>query len=105
MASGRLGMLVNLSRDELSWYGGERYATRNRLSGIGLCGTHASAFAIDAFQPHMMGVQFGPAARSRSSAARRAISRTRMSRFATCGARKRPACTSASSRRRRPRAR
>jgi AraC-like DNA-binding protein len=60
MASGRLGILVNLSRDELSWYGGAGYATRNALKGIGLCGTHARAFAIDAHQPHMVGVQFKP---------------------------------------------
>ena len=60
MASGRLGLLVNLSRDELSWYGGARFGERNVLSGIGLCGTHARTFAIDAFQPHMIGVQFKP---------------------------------------------
>jgi AraC-like DNA-binding protein len=60
MASGRLGLMINLDRDELSWYGGEGYATRNVLSGIGLCGTHAHAFAIDAHQPHMLGVQFKP---------------------------------------------
>ena len=60
MASGRLGLLVNLDRDELFWYGGEGYRTRNVLSGIGLCGTHAHTFAINAYQPHMMGVQFRP---------------------------------------------
>jgi AraC-like DNA-binding protein len=60
MASGRLGLLINLSQDELSWYSGERYATRNVLAGIGLCGAHAHTFAIDAYQPHMMGVQFKP---------------------------------------------
>lgn len=60
MASGRLGLLVNLSRDELSWYGGERFGTRNVLSGVGLCGAHTHTFAIDAYQPHMMGVQFRP---------------------------------------------
>ncbi|HEY8696537.1 MAG TPA: helix-turn-helix domain-containing protein [Rhizomicrobium sp.] len=58
MASGRVGLLVNLKRDELSWYGGERFAALSRLKGIALCGTHSSAFAIDAHQPHMMGVQF-----------------------------------------------
>lgn len=60
MASGRLGLLINLSRDELSWYGGALFRERNVLSGIGLCGAHARTFAIDAFQPHMMGVQFKP---------------------------------------------
>ncbi len=58
MASGRLGLLVNLNRDELSWYSGNRYSERNTLSGIAICGTHSRTFAIDAWQPHMMGVQF-----------------------------------------------
>ena len=60
MASGRMGLLVNLRKDELSWYGGERFATCHRLKGIALCGTQSRAFAIDAHQPHMMGVQFRP---------------------------------------------
>src|ERR1700754_3451776 len=60
MASGRLGLLINLNRDELLWYGGERYATRNVLAGIALCGTHTRTFAINACQPHMMGAQFKP---------------------------------------------
>ncbi|MBV9991307.1 MAG: helix-turn-helix transcriptional regulator [Alphaproteobacteria bacterium] len=60
MASGRLGLLINLDRDELLWFGGERYAARNALSGIALCGTHTQSFAINAYQPHMMGVQFKP---------------------------------------------
>ena len=60
MASGRMGLLVNLKRDELSWYGGERFAARTALKGIALCGTHSGAFAIDAWQPHMLGVQFRP---------------------------------------------
>jgi len=60
MASGRLGLLINLKRNQLSWYNGERFADRNLLKGIALCGTHSQAFAIDAHQPHMMGVQFWP---------------------------------------------
>lgn len=60
MASGRLGLMINLSRDELSWYDGESYGQRHALKGIGLCGTHAHAFAIDAYQPHMLGAQFKP---------------------------------------------
>jgi AraC-like DNA-binding protein len=60
MASGRLGLMINLDGDALSWYDGEGYATRNLLSGIALCGTHAQTFAIDAHQPHMLGVQFRP---------------------------------------------
>ena len=58
MASGRMGLLVNLGGNELSWYGGERYAQKAVLRGIALCGTNSRAFAIDAFQAHMMGVQF-----------------------------------------------
>jgi AraC-like DNA-binding protein len=60
MASGRLGLFVNLNGDALSWYGGERYGERNMLSGIAICGTHTRTFAIDAYQPHMLGVQFKP---------------------------------------------
>jgi AraC-like DNA-binding protein len=60
MASGRVGILINLKSDALAWYGGERFATRNTLKGISLCGTHSRAFAIDAYQPHMLGVQFRP---------------------------------------------
>jgi AraC-like DNA-binding protein len=60
MASGRMSILINLKSDELSWYDGARFARRNRLKGIALCGTQSGAFAIDAHQPHMMGVQFQP---------------------------------------------
>lgn len=60
MASGRMGILINLKSDALSWYDGDRFARRNVLKGIALCGTHSRAFAIDAHQPHMMGVQFRP---------------------------------------------
>jgi AraC-like DNA-binding protein len=60
MASGRLGLLVNLAEPELNWYDGEGYRRRNRLGGIALCGAHSSHFAIDAFQPNNMGVQFKP---------------------------------------------
>lgn len=58
MASGRMGLMVNLKHDRLSWYGGERFTQHNKLKGIALCGTHSAAFAIDAHQPHMMGAQF-----------------------------------------------
>jgi AraC-like DNA-binding protein len=60
MASGRLGLLVNLKEDKLSWYGGEGFAECQTARGIALCGTHSKAFAIDAYQPHVMGVQFRP---------------------------------------------
>jgi AraC-like DNA-binding protein len=60
MASGRLGIQINLKQDGLSWYDGERYDRRNELCGIALCGAHSRSFAIDAFQPNNMGVQFKP---------------------------------------------
>ncbi len=60
MASGRMAILINLTEDELRWYDGEDFASRNTLRGIALCGTHSRHFAIDAFQPVMLGVQFRP---------------------------------------------
>ncbi len=60
MASGRMGLMINLLDDELRWYSGEQFQTLNRLRGIGLCGTQSRHFAIDAFQQKMMGVQFRP---------------------------------------------
>jgi AraC-like DNA-binding protein len=60
VASGDMALMVNLAADELVWYTGENYATRNRLKGIALCGTHSAHFAIDAGQPEIMGVQFKP---------------------------------------------
>lgn len=59
-ASNAPGLLISLRCDELSWYTGERYTQKNFLKGMVLCGTHAGHFAIDAHQPHMMGVQFRP---------------------------------------------
>ncbi|HEY2069570.1 MAG TPA: helix-turn-helix domain-containing protein [Rhizomicrobium sp.] len=58
MASGHMGILINLKQDALYWYDGDRFARRNTLKGISLCGTQSTAFAIDAHQPHMMGVRF-----------------------------------------------
>lgn len=60
MASGRMALLINLLEDELRWYGGETFGTRNNLRGIGLSGPQSRCFAIDAFQQKMMGVQFHP---------------------------------------------
>ena len=54
------GILISLARDELSWYSGERYAQMNPLRGIAVSGPNAAPFAIDAHQPHMMGVHFKP---------------------------------------------
>ncbi len=59
-AGRNLSILISLHSDELRWYNGERYARRNVLKGITLCGTHAGHFAIDAHQPHIMGVSFKP---------------------------------------------
>jgi AraC-like DNA-binding protein len=60
VASGDMALLVNLAADELVWYTGENYATRNTLRGISLGGVHSGHFAIDAQQPEIMGVQFKP---------------------------------------------
>lgn len=60
VASGDMALLVNLAADELVWYSGENYETRNTLRGIELGGTHSGHFAIDAGQPEIMGVQFKP---------------------------------------------
>ncbi len=106
MASGRIGLMVNLNEDALTWYDGERYSRRNRIPGIALCGTHSAHFAIDAFQASNMGVQFKPGGAfaffggSARDFANRAISRSRPS-----GAGMRTACTSVSSRRQRRRTR
>ena len=60
MASGRVAIQVNLQRECLFWYGGVGYSERRDLAGIGLCGGHSRPFAIDAYQPNNMGVQFKP---------------------------------------------
>ena len=60
MASGRVAIQVNLMREHLTWWGGAGYDERRELGGIGLCGGHSRPFAIDAFQPSNMGVQFRP---------------------------------------------
>ncbi len=60
IASRNLSILINLECDELGWYDGEGYGRKNALKGIALCGAQAGHFAIDAFQPKIMGVQFKP---------------------------------------------
>jgi AraC-like DNA-binding protein len=60
MASGRVSVQVNLKRDHLTWYGGNGYSERTDLAGIAVCGGHSRPFAIEAFQPNNMGVQFKP---------------------------------------------
>ncbi|MBS0473380.1 MAG: helix-turn-helix domain-containing protein [Proteobacteria bacterium] len=59
-ASRSHGLLISLCADELAWYSGSRYAERNKLRGIALSGPNSAPFAIDAFQPHIMGVHFRP---------------------------------------------
>ncbi len=59
-ASRNLSILISLNADELAWYSGDGYAQRNKLKGIALCGTQSGHFAIDAFQPRIMGVHFKP---------------------------------------------
>jgi AraC-like DNA-binding protein len=54
------GMLISLCADELGWYSGKGFAERNKLRGIAISGPNATPFAIDAFQPHIMGVHFHP---------------------------------------------
>jgi AraC-like DNA-binding protein len=58
MASAKSGLLINLAEDRLGWYGGAGYDVSHRLRGIGIAGPNSGTFAIDAFQPKMMGVQF-----------------------------------------------
>jgi AraC-like DNA-binding protein len=61
IATRSVGLLINLNHDALSWYGSDdEYATKRRLTGMALCGTQSSAFAINAHQPRMMGIQFKP---------------------------------------------
>ncbi len=60
LAARSMGLLVNLSHDALSWYGGEAYATKHRLTGMAFCGMQSGTFAINAHQPRMMGIQFKP---------------------------------------------
>lgn len=54
------GILISLHNDELAWYDGDGYRRTNKLKGIAINGPHAKHFAIDAHQPHIMGVSFKP---------------------------------------------
>jgi AraC-like DNA-binding protein len=58
MASANMGLLINLAGDSLKWYGGDGFSVSNRVRGIGLAGPTSRTFAIDAYQPKMMGVHF-----------------------------------------------
>ena len=60
IASGSIALLINLRDDALSSYGGDNYATKQRMRGVALSGTHGAPFAINAYQPLMMGMQFKP---------------------------------------------
>jgi AraC-like DNA-binding protein len=59
-ASSTCGILISLRADELCYYDGDGYRRRNPLKGIAINGPTSGHFAIDAFQPHMMGVAFKP---------------------------------------------
>ncbi|MGD0192297.1 MAG: helix-turn-helix domain-containing protein [Rhizomicrobium sp.] len=58
MASASMGLLINLAGDSLRWYGGEGFSASNCMRGIGIAGPSSRTFAIDAYQPKMMGVHF-----------------------------------------------
>ena len=58
MASPSIGLLINLDRDVLRHYDGERFDVEHRSRGIALSGPTTQHFAIDAFQPEIMGVRF-----------------------------------------------
>ena len=58
MASHTVGLLVNLSDDELRHYDGDGFHVAHRSRGIALSGAYSRHFAIDAYQPKIMGVQF-----------------------------------------------
>jgi AraC-like DNA-binding protein len=60
MPSPAPALLISMTADELDWYDGDSYATRNVLRGIAITGTQARSFAINAHQPRMMGVKFRP---------------------------------------------
>jgi AraC-like DNA-binding protein len=59
-ASCNMGLLVDLSRDALGYYRGENYSEHTRIAPIAIHGAHAEPFAIDAYQPRIMGVEFKP---------------------------------------------
>lgn len=60
LASGQMGLLVNLTDDVLSWYDGIDLFQARQMRGIGLAGPYARAIAVDAYHEKMMGVQFRP---------------------------------------------
>ncbi len=59
-ASRSMGLLVDLSRNELRYYHGEDYGERRSLAPIALHGLNTQPFAIDAHHPCIMGVEFKP---------------------------------------------
>jgi AraC-like DNA-binding protein len=59
-ASRTHGIQIDLARDEAAWFDGQCYERRNALKGMSLCGTQTAPFAIEAYQPKIMGVSFKP---------------------------------------------
>jgi len=59
-ASRSLHIQIDLARNDVGWYSGEDYAQRNALKGMSICGTQSGTFAIDAYQPKIMGIEFRP---------------------------------------------
>ena len=60
IAAPRMGLLVNLHEDALRHYDGDGFVVAHRSRGIALNGPTTRHFAIDAFQPEIMGAQFKP---------------------------------------------
>jgi AraC-like DNA-binding protein len=61
MPDGRMGLLINLSEDQLRVYDGRRPDRMESMRGISLCGPQAESFVIDtADQGRIMGVNFKP---------------------------------------------
>ncbi len=60
LASAGTGLMVNLAEDALRHYDGPSLNCPQKTRGIALAGPSTRAFAIDAYQPRVMGAQFRP---------------------------------------------
>lgn len=59
-ATRSLAIQIDLTAEHGYWYDGENYSRQNDVTGMSLAGTQASPFAINAYQPKIMGVEFLP---------------------------------------------
>jgi AraC-like DNA-binding protein len=59
-ASRNMHIQIDLARNDVGWYSGEDYAQRHSLRGMSICGASNRPFAIDAYQPKIMGIEFLP---------------------------------------------